>query len=300
MKIPTLSIALTLGLSATAYGANVYVTSSGTGSIGVTTDALVVAALEAGGHTVTVGEQFFNFTGAIDLSGFDVVYLQANWNWNFGNMPADGQQNIFDFVSNGGGLVTNEWTVWKAAAQGSFEILNPYFPAELDTPFSTLASLTFTQVQPDPILNAGLPTEFTFPMTSVSGTHTFIAARPGALSYYNFTQSSQTWGGLIAAGAGCGRVANFATVNAQFQLEDPNFSTLLSNTMTWAAQGPLVTGDANGDGSVDLADLNIVLANFGTTASQIGEDGDVNRDGVVDLADLNNTLSTFGSSCFDG
>lgn len=52
-------------------------------------------------------------------------------------------------------------------------------------------------------------------------------------------------------------------------------------------------GDANGDGAVDLADLNLVLANFGSTTS----DGDVNGDGVVDLADLNLVLANFGTTC---
>ncbi|MFG0291744.1 MAG: hypothetical protein ACF8MJ_01170 [Phycisphaerales bacterium JB050] len=52
-------------------------------------------------------------------------------------------------------------------------------------------------------------------------------------------------------------------------------------------------GDANGDQAVDLADLNLVLANFGTATSN----GDVTGDGNVDLADLNLVLANFGTSC---
>ena len=52
-------------------------------------------------------------------------------------------------------------------------------------------------------------------------------------------------------------------------------------------------GDATGDGSVDLADLNLVLANFGAST----EDGDVTGDGLVDLADLNAVLANFGAAC---
>lgn len=55
----------------------------------------------------------------------------------------------------------------------------------------------------------------------------------------------------------------------------------------------VLPGDVNGDGSVDLADLNLVLANFGQTTSV----GDANGDGVVDLADLNLVLANFGASC---
>ena len=44
-----------------------------------------------------------------------------------------------------------------------------------------------------------------------------------------------------------------------------------------------VAGDINGDGVVDLADLNILGANWGGP----GPAGDINGDGTVDLADLN-------------
>lgn len=52
-------------------------------------------------------------------------------------------------------------------------------------------------------------------------------------------------------------------------------------------------GDATGDGAVDLADLNLVLANFGGATTE----GDANGDGQVDLADLNLVLANFGSNC---
>ena len=50
---------------------------------------------------------------------------------------------------------------------------------------------------------------------------------------------------------------------------------------------PLV-GDVNGDGVVDLKDVEIVKAAMGTTAGMPGYDprADVVRDGVVDRADL--------------
>ena len=54
-------------------------------------------------------------------------------------------------------------------------------------------------------------------------------------------------------------------------------------------------GDANADGDIDLADLNIVLANFGNET----DEGDLDDDGQVDLTDLNIVLAAFGSSCSD-
>jgi uncharacterized membrane protein len=56
---------------------------------------------------------------------------------------------------------------------------------------------------------------------------------------------------------------------------------------------PDCPADVDGSGSVDLADLNLVLGNFGQSTS----DGDTNGDGEVDLADLNAVLGAFGTSC---
>jgi len=51
--------------------------------------------------------------------------------------------------------------------------------------------------------------------------------------------------------------------------------------------------DVNGDGVVDLNDLNLVLTNFGQETSE----GDTNGDGIVDLNDLNAVLTAFGTEC---
>ena len=59
---------------------------------------------------------------------------------------------------------------------------------------------------------------------------------------------------------------------------------------------PHCPGDTNGDQSVDLVDLNAVLAHFGqNTAPGIGPD--LTGDGFVDLADLNLVLANFGITC---
>ncbi len=49
--------------------------------------------------------------------------------------------------------------------------------------------------------------------------------------------------------------------------------------------GLAIPGDANGDGLVDVADLGVVGANFGSTQAML-EDGDFTGDGSVDVADL--------------
>lgn len=54
-------------------------------------------------------------------------------------------------------------------------------------------------------------------------------------------------------------------------------------------------GDANGDGTVDLLDLDILGANFGSTGATLAE-GDFNGDGTVDLLDLDILGANFGST----
>lgn len=54
---------------------------------------------------------------------------------------------------------------------------------------------------------------------------------------------------------------------------------------------PTVPGDTNGDGKVDLEDLNNVRNNFGAENPPIG---DTNGDGNVDLEDLNAVRNNFG------
>lgn len=60
---------------------------------------------------------------------------------------------------------------------------------------------------------------------------------------------------------------------------------------------PVCTGDVNGDRVVDLADLAILLGNFGTLSGGTLEGGDVNSDGAVDIQDLALLLAAFGTTC---
>lgn len=58
---------------------------------------------------------------------------------------------------------------------------------------------------------------------------------------------------------------------------------------------PSCPADVTGNGSVDLADLNLILSQFGQTGE--GLDGDADGNGAVDLGDLNLVLASFGQDC---
>jgi len=55
--------------------------------------------------------------------------------------------------------------------------------------------------------------------------------------------------------------------------------------------------DLDGSGTVDLPDLSIQLANFGTASGATPEQGDVDNDGDVDLTDVALMLAAFGGAC---
>lgn len=65
--------------------------------------------------------------------------------------------------------------------------------------------------------------------------------------------------------------------------------------MRLTVQGAPCPGDADGDGAVSFADLNLVLGQFGQSGPALA--GDLNGDGLVGFADLNFVLGNFGRSC---
>lgn len=60
---------------------------------------------------------------------------------------------------------------------------------------------------------------------------------------------------------------------------------------------PRCPGDLNGDNTVDLTDLSILLSHFGTAGGAGLSDGDLTGDGAVDLSDLAALLAGFGTVC---
>jgi hypothetical protein len=71
--------------------------------------------------------------------------------------------------------------------------------------------------------------------------------------------------------------------------------TLGSAEVTIVCQ--LCPGDLNGDEVVNLTDLALLLAHYGTTSGASPDEGDLDCDGDVDLSDLALLLSVYGTSC---
>jgi hypothetical protein len=56
----------------------------------------------------------------------------------------------------------------------------------------------------------------------------------------------------------------------------------------------LMVGDCNRNGCIDLADLGIFSANYGTTSGATWDEGDFDGDGDIDLVDLGAMAGNYG------
>ena len=243
-----MGVSAALILAAQAGAVNVYVLSSGSTAI----DDAVSLALTSRGHTVTVGVQWVNFDGTQSLSGFQTVYFQANENWSLGDMPQAGQMALRDWVSGGGRLVTAEWVIWLAAT-ARLQVLAATLPAVIANNYSSPSAVTYQVATPNPVINAGLPTSFTFPVDNYGGTETFTTARAGATTYYT-TDSSPGAMGLVGWASGGGSVFCFSTTVGPTQAADTNFGRLLANVVGATASGGCY---ANCDSSTISPILNV-------------------------------------------
>jgi hypothetical protein len=140
----------------------------------------------------------------------------------------------------------------------------------------------------------------------------------GALTVYNgdliagggFTTAGGTpankiarWNGSTWAPLGSGvsgglsKVHALAVYNGEL-IAGGNFTIAGEHVSAfWARWGRPCPGDFNADGVVDLADLGVLLADFGCTAGPGNCPGDTNCDGDTDLADLGILLAEFGNAC---
>ncbi|TVQ59024.1 MAG: hypothetical protein EA379_12110 [Phycisphaerales bacterium] len=86
-----------------------------------------------------------------------------------------------------------------------------------------------------------------------------------------------------------------APYSATVHAESASYGEVFTGEFAVSIETGECPGDANGDGLVDFADLNIVLNGFGQTSGDLP--GDLNGDGVIDFADLSLVLTNFGADC---
>lgn len=85
---------------------------------------------------------------------------------------------------------------------------------------------------------------------------------------------------------------------------DPTNPTLGTLTVVGTVRGSILVpvppcrGDINGDGFINVQDLALFLAQFGTSVTP-GTGGDLDGDGLVNVFDLTQFLSVFGQVCAD-
>jgi hypothetical protein len=93
--------------------------------------------------------------------------------------------------------------------------------------------------------------------------------------------------------------SGFATANGTDLTYDGNLSNpkFYEGAFNKAAALTLTVrpGDANKDGKVDVSDLGILAANYGTTAGATWELGDFNKDSKIDVSDLGILAANYGT-----
>ncbi len=237
LKIAVVFSSFALAASA-VNAANVYVFSTGNTAV----DAAYAAALTGQGHTPTIGVQWSAFDGTINLAPYNAVLMNhsANWGGSSQQVPVAGQLQLVNFVNNGGGLITTEWIIYNngTTAGTAYSTLMPILPATYGNNWNSVAQTTFSQVTPDPIINAGLPTSFLVDNDNFSGRETGLRARNGATVFYqssNLSSGTLTNAGLSGWQVGNGRVISISNMPGLTSLNNDNYERLLGNAVTWVS-----------------------------------------------------------------
>lgn len=140
------------------------------------------------------------------------------------------------------------------------------------------------------------------------GTALFSVSGAGAAPAYQWYREATplsdgpTGSGSMISGA----TTSSLTINNVGTADAGSYSCSVSNDCGSDSSAPAVltvricdecAGDLDGDGSVGLSDLAILLSHFGDSGDVTPDDGDLDGDGDVDLSDLAEFLSHFGTIC---
>lgn len=140
-----------------------------------------------------ISTPWYNYTGT-GLANMDVLLPTGNYNWAAGwSMPTSGQSAILDFISNGGGLFTFEWTIWRAASSpDSFSLLKDCFPVIPNSSYNSRTRLRYKRFVPESTINNGLQSEFQWIPENIGGVETYIYnIKSGATIFYQSIPAEQ-------------------------------------------------------------------------------------------------------------
>ncbi|MDF1808065.1 MAG: GC-type dockerin domain-anchored protein [Phycisphaerales bacterium] len=289
------ALATLIAASTHAQADHVLIVSAGS----TTTDSAMVDALISQGHTAEIGPNYWEFDAAFDLSTFDVVYIQGNGNWTQSDIPIDAQSELLDFAQAGGGIIFSEWVVWMVQARGVLQVLAASMPIEPSASFRTSPTISMTLNTSDPIVSAGLPANFTMPVTSFSGTETFLAPRENATVFFDsdFSLGGETSGAVVGWDICGGRVVNLSTTVGVDQINDPNFRILIGNLVTWVTRSvednSCPVDIAAPCGALNFFDVSLFLSRF----SAMDSSADLNNDGALNFFDISTFLSIYSGGC---
>lgn len=190
------------------------------------------SALSAVGFTVTTFANYGDYRGTPPASNFDIIVL-LDGGQVFRAMPSTGEQAITKALSEGHGLVTEEWTGYNFA-QGNVQSFSPYVLFTYAS-WSGSSTVTFTQSQSHPIW-VGLPTTFT---TKAATAFARGTGRNSPTQIATATAGAVTSAGVFVKD-GPTRIAE-TTISVNYVNEnglnnDENVRLLFANMALWAAR----------------------------------------------------------------
>jgi hypothetical protein len=226
-----------LGVPSPLLALNVYLTSSEEASHDIALGQMLTDA----GHSVTSGVPWYEVDSTQDLSGIDVLILQANYNWSVGEMPAAGQAALVAFVNQGGSLFTTAWLNYNIENDGDYATLKALLPVtNPEREYNIFpGAVTHSLISAHPTVRAGLPNSFTFTPQNIGGTESRLVAKPGATAYT--VSNTRFDGGARGSGVvgwqyGKGRVVSFSTTCGESDFDSPLFRVLFLNMIEWTRQ----------------------------------------------------------------
>lgn len=211
---------------------------------------------------------------------------------SFGN---DGSHNFNQPITTGIGAASNVLSALASAADHLPVVVDYQLPAVLDVLVSAIPS----QVDLGVTVNVDVFIEN-------------VAQVVGVLGADELEYTLSTSGDLTGAHSGtllalAGEVAH--AIGLDTSTPGMKSGTLTVSSTSEAAENALFTlpisfevlssllpGDFNGDGMVDILDLDILSSNFGTIGGATPADGDANSDSNVDILDLDILSAHFGAN----